>query len=81
EHVVFGPIDLRLSRALLESDKPVINMTHQELASDLGTAREVVSRHLKRYEKYGWIKLSRGAIEISDSTALRKLSEWESEEE
>ena len=74
DQVVFGPIDLRLSRALLEKNKTVISITHQELAAALGTAREVVSRHLKRYEAYGWIDLKRGSIWIKDIAALQKLS-------
>ncbi len=76
EEVVFGPIDQRLARALLDTHKTVIKTTHQELAAELGTAREVVSRHLKRYEAYGWVNLSRGAVEITDVPALEKLSEW-----
>ena len=77
EQVVFGPIDLRLTRALLDSKNTVIQITHQELAVELGSAREVVSRHLKRYEAYGWVNLSRGTVEIKDFAALKKLSEWQ----
>ena len=80
EEVVFGPIDQRLSKMLLDTHKTVIKMTHQELAAELGTAREVVSRHLKRYEAYGWVNLSRGTLEITDAPALKKLSEWRNEE-
>jgi CRP/FNR family transcriptional regulator, anaerobic regulatory protein len=76
EQVVFGPIDLRLARALLDANKKVIRITHHELAVELGSAREVVSRHLKRYEAYGWVCLNRGTVEIKDFTALQKLSEW-----
>lgn len=80
EEVVFGPIDQRLARVLLDTHKKVVKVTHQELAAELGTAREVVSRHLKRYEAYGWVNLSRGAVEITDVPALEKLSEWHHEE-
>ena len=41
---------------------------------ELGSAREVVSRHLKRYERSGWVKLSRGSIEIIDFKALRTVA-------
>ena len=75
ESVVFGAIDARLSQALLEGSKTRISKTHQELASELGSAREVVSRHLKRFESYGWVQLNRGTIEIIDSVALRKLAD------
>lgn len=73
ETVVFGAIDERLSRALLESGDATVTKTHQELASELGSAREVVSRHLKRFESYGWVRLNRGAVEIIDDDALKKL--------
>lgn len=76
EQVVFGPIDLRLARALLDRNNAVVNQTHQELAVELGSAREVISRHLKRYEAYGWIQLRRGVIEIRDFSALEELSGW-----
>lgn len=47
--------------------------THQQIASELGTAREVVSRHLKRFETQGWIRLGRGSIEVVEPEQLRKL--------
>ena len=43
-----------------------IATTHQDLASELGTAREVVSRELKRFEDTGWVRLGRGHIEVLD---------------
>jgi CRP/FNR family transcriptional regulator, anaerobic regulatory protein len=73
EEVVFDPIDRRLARVLLEPNKMRIATTHQELAVQLGTAREVVSRHLKRFEQYGWVSLTRGAIDIADRKALARL--------
>jgi len=48
--------------------------THQELAGDIGTVREVVSRHLKRFENSGWIRLGRGSISIEDSEALAAMA-------
>ena len=48
-------------------------VTHETLATELGTAREVVSRHLKRFEQAGWLKLRRGRIEIVDATALSAI--------
>jgi CRP/FNR family transcriptional regulator, anaerobic regulatory protein len=73
ESVVFGAIDERLCRVLLQSGASLIVRTHQELATELGTAREVISRHLKRFESYGWINLSRGSVEIIDFHALKNL--------
>lgn len=73
EQVVFAPIDARLAGSLLElaGADGRLTATHHELAVELGTAREVVSRHLKRFEEQGWVKLGRGSIELLDPTALR----------
>lgn len=73
DEVAFGPIGRRLA-GLLESQAPVAHATHQELAAELGSSREVVSRYLKRYEDQGWIRLHRGAIEILDLAAIRRLA-------
>lgn len=74
EETSFTSIDKRLSGALLAlDDKGKSNITHQELAGELGTAREVVSRRLKQYETEGWIQLSRGRITVSDRGGLRSL--------
>jgi len=52
-----------------------ITCTHEQLAVELGTAREVVSRHLKRFEQAGWLRLNRGRIDVCDPEALASLSE------
>ena len=59
-------LDTRLSRALLRmtSDQNLLNVTHQELAVEIGSAREVVSRVLARYRTRGWIETGRGWIRI-----------------
>jgi CRP/FNR family transcriptional regulator len=44
--------------------------THQELAADLGTVREVISRHLSEWERQGWIETARGRITILDRALL-----------
>ncbi|MCX7088242.1 MAG: Crp/Fnr family transcriptional regulator [Methylococcales bacterium] len=75
ESIVFDSIDVRLSQSLLAENSTIIHKTHQALSADLGTAREVVSRHLKRFEAYGWVALTRGSIEILDRNALKKLSD------
>jgi len=63
-----------LAKLLLEEPSKQINRTHQQLAAELGTAREVVSRQLKRFEQRGWVMLGRGHVEILDKAALEKLS-------
>ena len=73
EEVTFGDIDQRLIDLLLQHDAARLNLTHQSLATELGTAREVVSRHLKRFESRGWLQLGRGRIEILDREALLAL--------
>ncbi len=76
EEVTFGHMDKRLARCLLQaahSHQRVI-VTHSILAEELGTAREVVSRLLKDFERHGWVRLHRGWIEITDSNALRELA-------
>lgn len=73
EAVVFDTIDQRICKALLETGETVIVKTHHELAYELGTVREVVSRHLKNFEGYGWINLKRGAIEIINREALARV--------
>ena len=72
EAVTFTAIDKRLAGALLDSRKSgsVSATTHQALAVELGTAREVISRHLKRFEADGLISLGRGRIEITDPERL-----------
>lgn len=76
EHVLFASVENRLAEQLLalSAGQNQISKTHQHLAAELGTAREVVSRHLKRFEKFGWISLSRGSIQIHNPQALTELS-------
>ena len=76
EQVAFGPIDGRLADSLLKlaAQTNPVQLTHQALALELGSAREVVSRHLKRFEDQGWVRLGRGSIELLNPSALRELS-------
>jgi CRP/FNR family transcriptional regulator len=65
DSVIFKSVDDRLIRYL--KDKAVdkeIEITHQQLASELGTAREVISRLLKQMERDEYISLERGKIKI-----------------
>jgi len=65
EEVAFGRMDLRLLEYLEEkSEDGKVNATHQKIANDLGTSREVVSRLLKDFERRGVITLSRNLIQI-----------------
>lgn len=70
--LAFETLDVRLCHRLLQhsSDTAQVGMTHQDLATELGSTREVISRRLKEFEQLGWIKLHRGRIEIINKTAL-----------
>ena len=76
EAVAFQRLDQRLAHALLGRGA-VVRATHQVLADELGTVREIVSRLLKRFERAGWIAVSRERIELRDVAALRALSAGE----
>lgn len=77
EEVAFTPVHNRLARSLLESmnSSQEIKATHYQIATNLGTAREVVSRILKGFEKDGLVKLGRGKIKVLNSDLLATLSE------
>ena len=68
-------IEQQLAKILLVLGKvqPHIEITHQELASEVGSVREVISRQLKKFENQYWIKLGRGKIEILDKAGLKQL--------
>jgi CRP/FNR family transcriptional regulator len=74
DSVCFHRMDFRLLRYLLDkqnlSRSSFLNISHQEIAADLNTSREVISRMLKQIEKKGAINLSRGRIEIIDLDRL-----------
>ncbi len=75
--VSFDHLDLRLAtliRKLATQVEPgKLRCTHQSIANELGTTREVVSRLLKDFERSGYIKLNRGSIEILDMDELENL--------
>ena len=74
DEVAFHHLDARLAKLLIEDGGKIISRTHQLIADELGTAREVVSRQLKRFEQKGWVKLGRGQVEISDRAKLLLLA-------
>ena len=77
QEVAFRRIDVRLARYLSEARGPggAIDATHEAIAAELGTAREVVSRQLKDFERRGWLRRSRGRIVVADPDPLRALAE------
>lgn len=81
EEVAFRSLDARLAATLLERAQapdeggdPVVRTTHEKLAADLGTAREVVSRLLKDLEHDGRVELKRGAVVLRDESGLQSLA-------
>lgn len=77
EEVAFERLDKRLAQRLLNRAGPETSVvvTHQDLATELGSAREVVGRLLKELERRGWVALSRGHIELRQPEQLRALAE------
>ena len=73
EAVAFQRLDQRLAAALLGHGSTV-HRTHQALADELGTVREIVTRLLKRFELAGWLVQGRERIELRDAAALRALA-------
>jgi CRP/FNR family transcriptional regulator, anaerobic regulatory protein len=68
-------MDVRLAERLLELEQTaIIAATHQALAVELGTAREVISRTLGEFQRRGWVELSRGEIRILSRAGLERLS-------
>lgn len=74
DEVAFHNLDARLAKVLLDAKSTNITRTHQQIADELGTAREVVSRQLKRLEQKGAVTLGRGHVEILDRKMLEKMA-------
>lgn len=72
--VAFQRLDQRLAATLLGRGQNLA-LTHQQLADELGTVREMVSRLLRRFEREGWVELARERIHIRDSRALRAIAD------
>jgi len=76
EDVAFGRKDVRLAAFLLKNTKQngdVLELTHRQLAVELGTAREVVSRLIKDFERKGMVALGRNKITILDIQSIQNI--------
>ena len=79
--MTFGSVTQRLARLLLDAGRQAgadefdLPLTHQELASRLGTVREVVSRNLARFRAEGLIRMQGHQVAILDKAGLARESE------
>ncbi len=72
EEVAFRRLDARLAQLLIHRG-PVVQATHQRLADELGSVREIVSRLLRSFADRGWVKLERERITVVDPRAVAEL--------
>ena len=79
DDVAFGRVDVRLAGRLLalSGGSDELATTHQSLAAELGTAREVISRVLQDFQRRGLVSQTRGKITLEDREKLEKLAEHE----
>ena len=75
EEVAFARLDQRLARLLLAREQTVIQATHQQLADELGSVREIVSRLLKGLVAQKLVSLGREQIQILDRPGLQKFAD------
>ena len=77
EQIMWRSFDKRLAAFLLEEIQleggPVMQITHEKIANHMGTAREVVTRMLRYFQSEGMVRLTRGAIEVTDKKRLETL--------
>jgi len=77
EEVAFRRVDVRLAQKLLQlaGSDGTLQATHQTLAVELGSVREVISRQLQEFQRRGWVELGRGVVRIVAPAGLRRLAE------
>ena len=79
EQVMWKSFDKRLAKFLLEESalegSTVLKITHEKIAGHMGSAREVVTRMLRYFQTEGLVKLTRGAVELTDTKGLRQLQD------
>lgn len=73
DEVAFRRMDVRIAALLLQRSQTQnpIHITHQEIASELGSSREVISRLLEDFSEQGIIRSGRGEVEILDKNGLK----------
>jgi len=73
DEVAFRKLDQRLAKALLKTDRP-LRASHQDLADELGTARELVTRILNDFAERKLVQLGRQNIRILDRSRLKETA-------
>ena len=75
DDIVFQRMDVRLASRLLElaDEDGVVHATHAVLGTELGTAREVISRTLAEFQRRGWVEQARGEVRLIGSEGLERL--------
>jgi len=75
DDIVFQRMDVRLASRLLElaDEQGIVHATHAVLGTELGTAREVISRTLSEFHRRGWIEQSRGEVQLTGREGLERL--------
>ena len=77
DQIMWKSFDKRLAGFLLEEcsleGTNILKITHETIASHMGTAREVVTRMLRYFQNEGMVKLTRGTVEITDKIRLEQL--------
>lgn len=73
EEVAFRRLDARLAQLLIRRG-PVLEDTHQRLADELGSVREIVSRLLRSFEDRGWVRLERERITVLDPKSISEIA-------
>lgn len=74
EEVAFARLDQRLAKLLLARQEDVLNVTHQQLAEELGSVREIVSRLLKGFASQGLVALGREQLTLLDKARLKAMA-------
>ena len=76
DDIVFQRMDVRLAARLLElaDGTDTVNATHQVLSTELGTAREVISRTLSEFQRRGWVEQERGKVHLVGRPGLERLA-------
>ena len=75
EELSFRSVDARLAAYLADRAGGTVAATQQEIATDIGTAREVVSRRLAAFAKGGLVRTERGAVVVLDLPRLTRIKD------